>query len=131
MRNDPAPNKYLKPGLSPLHSQTMALFDSLKEDHYQVGMNNLYNSSDFCRAAYHHDRKVLCHVVARKSGRGIPECVLQGENNNPVAQREAPGTVKAAVLEGYPGCPNIIASRVYDTKPVHYLSMVSESMQWV
>ena len=34
-------------------------------------------------------------------------------------------------MEGEPGCPNIISSSVYDMKPVHYLSMVSESIQWV
>ena len=40
MRNNPAPHKYLKQGLSPLHSRTMALFDSLKDDYHQVGMDN-------------------------------------------------------------------------------------------
>ena len=29
-----------------------------------------------------------------------------------------------------PGCPNLIASSVNDNKPVHYLSMVSESIKW-
>ena len=94
-------------------------------------MENLYNYADFCRAAYHHDRKVLCHIVACKAGRGIPKCIVQDDENNPLAQRAAQGTVKAAVLEGDPGCPNIITSSVYDTKPVHYLSMVSESIQWI
>ena len=47
MRNDPDPKKYLKQGLSPLHSQTMALFDSFKDDHHQVGMYNIYNYADF------------------------------------------------------------------------------------
>ena len=59
MRNDPAPRKYLKQGLSPLHSRKMALFDSLKEDHNQVGMNNLDNYAAFCRYANHHACKVL------------------------------------------------------------------------
>ena len=131
MWNDPAPKKYLKQGLSLIHSRTMALFDSLKDNHRQVGMENLYNSASFCRAAYHHDRKLLCHRVARKAGRGIPECVLQDKEKNPLTQRAARGTVKVAVLEGDSGSPNIIASSVYYTKPVHYLSMVSKSVQWV
>jgi hypothetical protein len=131
MRNDPAPSKYLKQGLSPLHSRTMALFDSLKDDYHQVGMDNLYNSAAFCRAAYNHPRKVLCHGVTRKAGRGIPACVLQEPVINPRLQKAVRGTVKAAVLEGDPGCPNLIASSVYDTKPVHYLSMVSDSIEWV
>ena len=41
------------------------------------------------------------------------------------------GTVKAAVLEGDPKCPNLVASSVYDAKPVHYLSMVSGEVKWV
>ena len=118
MRIDPAPKKYLKQVISPLHHRTMALFDSLKDHHHQVGMDNLYNSAAFCRAAYHHDRKALYHGVARKDGRGITECVLQDKENNPVSQPTARVTIKAAVLEGNPGCPNSIASSVYDTKPV-------------
>ena len=55
MRNDPAPKRYLKQGLSPLHYRTMSLFDLLKDDHHQAGMDNLYSSADFCRAASHHD----------------------------------------------------------------------------
>ena len=124
MRNDPAPKKYLKQELSPLHSQTMALFDSLKDDHRQVRMYNISNSADFCRSAYHHDHKVLFHGVSCKAGRGIPECVLQDKEKNSVAHRAAQGTVKAAVLEGDPRFPNLIESSVYDKKPVHYLSMV-------
>ena len=131
MRNDPAPKKYLKQGLSPLHSRTMALFDSLKDDFHQVGMDNLYNSAAFCRAAFNHPRKILCHGVARKAGRGVPTCVLQEEVKNVNDQRAVRGTVKAAVLEGDPGCPNLIATSVYDTKPVHYLSMVSQSIEWI
>ena len=109
----------------------MALFDSLKDNNHQVRMDNLYKSAAFCRATYHHDCKFLCHGVAYKAGRGIPEGVLQDEVKNPVAQQGARSTVKAAVLEEYPGCANLIASSVYNTKPVHYLIMVSESIQWL
>ena len=69
--------------------------------------------------------------MARKACKGIPECVLQGEEKNHFAQQSEQGTVKADILEGYPGCPNIIESSVYGTNPVHYLSMVSKSTQWV
>ena len=63
MGNDHAPEKYSKQGLSPLHSRMMALFDSLKDNHHHVGMDYLKNSASFYRAAYHHERKVLCHGV--------------------------------------------------------------------
>ena len=130
MRNHPAPRKYLKQGLSPLHSRTMALFDSLEDDYHQVGMDNLYNSATFFREAYNHPRKVLFHGVARKAGRGVPKCVLQAEQQSADDQRAVRGTVKSAVLVGDPDCPNLVASYVYDSKPVHYLSMVSSSIEW-
>ena len=131
MRNNPAPTKYIKQGLSPLHSRTMALFDSLEYTHHQCGMDNLYNSCAFSCAAYNHPRSILCHGVAQKKGRGVPNCVLQNEVLNLKQQRFVRGTVKAAVLVGDPGCPNLIASSVYDTKPVNYLSMVSDKIEWV
>ena len=98
MQNAPAPKKYLKQGLSLLHSWTMALFYYLKDDNHQVGMYNLYNSAAFSRTAYHHDHKVLCHGLARKSGKGIPECVPQDEEKNPVTQQASRGTINTDVL---------------------------------
>ena len=131
MRNEPAPTKYTSKGFSPLHSRVLSLFDSLKDDHHHCGMDNLYNSAKFCRAAYQHDRRVLCHGVTRKGGRGIPECVKQLEVTKRSEQLRVRGTVKAAILMGDDGMPCLIASSVYDTKPVHYLSMVSGRIEWI
>jgi hypothetical protein len=79
-RNDPAPKKYLALGLSLLlHARVMWLFDSLLDDHHQIGMDNLYNSAAFCSAAFLHLRKVLYHGVVRKRGRGAPKCIIQEE----------------------------------------------------
>jgi hypothetical protein len=39
--------------------------------------------------------------------------------------------VKAAVLKGDPDCPNLVATSVYDTKPVHFLSMSCDSIKWI
>ena len=36
----------------------MDLIDSLKDNHHQVGMDNIYNSAAFFRASYHHDCEV-------------------------------------------------------------------------
>ena len=63
--------------------------------------------------------------------RGVPKYVVQKEVKNRKQQISVRGTVKAAVLEGDPDCPNLVASSVYDAKPVHYLSMVSEKIKWV
>ena len=130
-RNYPAPRKYLNMKLSPLHSRVMWLFDSLRDCHHQIGMDNLYNSAAFCRAAYLHPKQVLCHGVVRKGGRGAPKCIIQEEvkdRNKLIAVR---GTVKAAHLQGDDVVKCLVASSVYDTKPVHYLSMVSVVLEWV
>ena len=79
MRNDRVLAKYLKQGLSPLHSRIMALFDTVEGEHYQCTMSNLCNSTAFCKAAFNHEKKVLCHGVTRQGLRGVPECVQQKE----------------------------------------------------
>ena len=107
------------------------LFDSLKDDYHQCGMDNLYNSAKFCRAAYLHNKKVLCHGVTRKQGRGVPECVKQVEVTRQSEQIRVRGNVKATILMGDDGVPCLIASSVYDTKPVHYLSMESGRIEWI
>eukprot|EP00547_Thalassionema_nitzschioides_P014673 CAMPEP_0194238244 /NCGR_PEP_ID=MMETSP0158-20130606/5025_1 /TAXON_ID=33649 /ORGANISM="Thalassionema nitzschioides, Strain L26-B" /LENGTH=863 /DNA_ID=CAMNT_0038972445 /DNA_START=101 /DNA_END=2689 /DNA_ORIENTATION=- len=130
-RNEPAPKKYTSYGMSPLHARTMALFDTLKDKCHQCAMDNLYNSATFCKRAYNHVNKVLCHGVTRKAMRGLPMHVLQEEAKTRAKQNEVRGTVKAAVLKNDPDCPDLIASSVYDSKPVHYLSMVATDIRWV
>ena len=41
------------------------------------------------------------------------------------------GTVKAAVLTGDNLYRNLAAVYIYDTKPVHFLSFMRESIEWV
>lgn len=94
-------------------------------------MDNLYLSAKFVKAAYNHERKVLIAGVTRKSGRGLPASVLQEEEKNKNKQEAVRGTVKVSVLKGDPDCPAMVAASVYDTKPVHFLSMMCESIEWV
>ena len=93
-------------------------------------MDNLYNSAAFCRAAYNHEKKVLCHGFTRRGKRGIPKHVQQKEVKNRKEQIAVCGTVKAEVLEGDPNCPNMVALSIYDAKLVHYLSMVLDELKW-
>ena len=44
---------------------------------------------------------------------------------------ETRGTPKEAVKEGGQKCTNLIEASMYDTNPVHYISMVSEQLKWV
>ena len=38
--------------------------------------------------------------------------------------------MKALILEGDPDCFNLVASSIYGTKPVHYLSIVKDQLKW-
>jgi Transposase IS4 len=94
-------------------------------------MDNLYLSAKFAKACYNHPKAVLIAGVTRKNGRGLPQHVLQEDDKNKKAQMAVRGTVKAAVLVGDRDCKDLLAVSVYDTKPVHFLSMVSETIKWV
>jgi hypothetical protein len=78
----------------------MWLFDSLLDDHHQIGMDNLYNSATFCCAVFLHIRKVLCHGAVRKGGRGAPKCIIQEEVKDYSKQIAVPctWTIAAALL---------------------------------
>ena len=129
--NDPANAEYVKSGLSPLHSRVMSLFDTLKDMNHVCGMDNLYNSATFCKRAWNHKYRVMVHGVTRKGMRGVPSCVVQDEAKSQKKQLEVRGTTKAAVLKGDPDCPDLVATSVYDTKPVHYLSMACRELKWI
>ena len=45
-------------------------------------------------------------------------------------QIEVIETVKADVLQGDIDCPGVVASRIYDTIPVHFLSMRCNLIKW-
>ena len=109
----------------------MALFESFTDENHICAMDNFYNSATFCKEAYTHEKKVMVHGVARKGMRGMPSSVIQDEVHNKKKQIKVRGTVKVAVLQGDKKCPNLAASSIYDTKPVHFLSMVCTEVKWV
>ena len=45
-----------------------------------------------------------------------------------IGQARVLGTVKAAVIEGEPDCPTVVVSSVYETKPVHFISILTETL---
>ena len=109
----------------------MALFDAVKDSYHHCIMDNLYNSAAFFRAALNQTSNILCQVVTRKGIRGMPPSVLQVEHKSRKDQIKVRGNVKAALLEGDDACPNLVACSIYDTNPVHYLSMVCDTLKWV
>jgi hypothetical protein len=62
-----------------------------------------------------------------KMGVGLPKSVIQDEVKNKKQQEKVWGTTKAAVLTGDPEAPDLVAFSVYDTKPVHFLSMACKA----
>ena len=88
-------------------------------------------SAKFAKATFNHPHSVLVAGVARKGMRGVPSCVLQEEKSSKKDQMKVRGTVKAAILKDDPNCPDLVATSVYDTKPVHFLSMSCSRIQWI
>ena len=109
----------------------MSLFDSTKDNFYVCGMDHLYNLALFCKRIFSHEMKVMVHGVTRKGMRGIPTSVKQEGVKNGKQQLEVWGTVKAAMLRGDKDWPSLVASSVYDTKPVHFLIMVGQQLKWI
>jgi hypothetical protein len=109
----------------------MALFDCIKFHKHRCRMDDLYMSAKFAKAAFNHPHSILVAGVARKGTLGLPACVLQEEKTNKRDQMKVRQTVKAAILKGDPDCPDLVATSVYDTKPVHFLSMSCSSIRWI
>ena len=87
-------------------------------------------STKICRTAYV-DLKVKMHGFTRTKDRGIPQFVIQQEETSKEKMIQTIGTVKAGVIEGDDDCPRLICFSVYDTKPVHFLSMATEELKWL
>ena len=77
--NQLAPKNYLQQGYIPLQSHILGMFDQLDEKHHNCWFDNLYLSAKFCRAAFTHPNEVCIAGPTRKSGHGLPLCVLQEE----------------------------------------------------
>ena len=69
--------------------------------------------------------------VCRVANRGLPQCVVQLEKATEKEQERVRGSTKAAVLHDDPECPDLVAVSVYDTKPVHFMSMMCEDIKWI
>jgi len=67
----------------------------------------------------------------RTTGCGLPPSVRQLEKKNVKEAQKLRGRTAAAKLVNSSDCPDLFACSVYDTKPIHMLSTVNESMYWV
>jgi hypothetical protein len=92
-------------------------------------MDNLFNSQRLYSALYL--AKCLGQDVCRPTGRGIPNGIKQPIEMNAKKAEALKGRTTAARLIHSKDCPDLLAVCAYDNKPVHVLSMVSESVQWI
>ena len=130
-RNMPSPKKWISKNFSPTHARILFMFEQLQGKNFTCGLDNLYISAKFCRAALTLDQQIMTHGVCRTSNRGLPKCVLMQEKCNDIEKAAARGQVKAAVLKGDEHAKDMIAFSVYDTKPVHFISTASLSLKWI
>ncbi len=91
----------------------------------------LVHLSTFFREACTATNQVLCHGVARKSGRGVPMCVIQEEPKSKTQQDPMRRKTKAATLTIDPVIKDFVTISVYDTKPVYFLPMASTGLKWI
>ena len=94
-------------------------------------MDNLYTIIKFAKACLNHPKKVLIHGVITEGIHGFPNCVNQEEQKTINRQEEQSDKKKAAILVGNSTFPNMICTSVYNTKPVHFVSMSCENIGWV
>ena len=130
-RNMPALKKYIDKKLSAINSCILFMVDQLQSQCHVCRMVNLFNSARFCKEAFISKNKVMVHGVTRRANRALPECVVQWEEKTKKKQEQVKGTTKAAVREGDPEYPDLVAFSVYDTKPVHFLTTACRSMKWI
>ena len=117
------------PDLSPTAARVVWLALRLPNIWSRIYMDNLFNSRKLFTALYL--AKALAHGVVRTTGRGLPPSVRQVEEKNVREAQKVRGRTAAAKLINSPECPDLLACSVYDTKPVHMISMTEESIWWV
>ncbi len=88
-------------------------------------------SVNFCTGAYKGKNQLQIHGVVRKTGCGVPLCVLQEFQKNQKEVDKVRGTIKAAVLKGDPSCPSICCMSYYDSKDVYLMSIAATEIKWV
>lgn len=129
-QNQVAPKKRIDTGLLPLHARCMSLFHQLLNKNYTCGMDNLYMSTKFLKAAMvDSGRCVYIYGVARIS-QEIPPCVSQKEITRKKYLLSTRGTVKVSQLVGDSSCSRLVAVSLYDSKPVYLISNASDKVEW-
>jgi hypothetical protein len=121
------PEMYKHYDLSPTAKRVVWLALQLPNCWTRIYIDNLFNSHKLFMALY--QAKALGHGVVRPHGRGMPPQIVQMEEKNVAQAERLRGTTKAVRMIDSRNCPDLLAASVYDTKPVHLLSMVSDCVE--
>ena len=107
------------------------MMEQLHGKNFTCGMDNLYISAKFLRAALTEiPQNIRVHGVCRTDKCGLPSVVLQKEVTGDRNLERVRGTVKAAVLKEDGKVKDLVAFSVFDSKPVHFLSTAATSLKW-
>ncbi len=91
-------------------------------------MDNLFNSHKLFGPLY--QAEALVHGVARTNSHGVSSSIIQKEEKI-LAQAELhQGTIKEARMKDCQNSPDLLATSIYDTKPVHLLSTALDCVKW-
>ena len=113
-------------GFYPTQARVIFLFEQPPCRFHIFYLENLFISIDICLTAYVELKaKVKIHGVKREKERGLPRFFIKKEDTKKLKKERAIRTMKAGVIEGDADCPGIICCSIYDTNPVHFLTISS------
>ena len=69
--------------------------------------------------------------VTRAKDCGLPRFFIQQEETQKLNKSRAIGEIKAGVIEGDAYCSGLVCCSIYDTKPIHFLTMASEEIKYI
>ena len=135
-RHGPPPNvreQYKHLDLSPTAQRVMWLASRLPNQWTRIYMDNLFNSQKLFTALHIDIAEVLAlaHGVACTNRRGVPPSIIQKEEKNKDHAEKLRGTTLATKLHDSDACPDLFAVSIYNTKPVHILSIAAECVEWI
>ena len=125
------PNNWIDKGYSPTHSQILFMLYALPDQYYTCNMDNIFISENFLRSAYSETKsETIVHGVCQNKIVDYPTFLYNNIIQNREKYNNMRGGTNTCVLEVYVECPDLVVLSVYDTNPVHFLSMSADKLVW-
>ena len=78
MCNDPLPKTHLDKIMLPIHDIVLALIDYVEGKHHECAMDNIYNSAEFFKTAYNHEKTTGLWCYKEGNERHLAMCYTRG-----------------------------------------------------